>query len=100
MGQLFYNPMKGCKNHCYTGIEEGKDIVYFVLYYLSKGLTLFEAHILLDFDFILSFCTRTVFTSSLIDSVKREMLDYSFHWKVVFCFLETRYLFVSQLTFV
>lgn len=24
IGHLFYDPSKGCKNHCYTGIEEGE----------------------------------------------------------------------------
>ena len=66
--------MKGCRNHCYTGIEEGKDTIYLVLYYLSKG---FEPCLKLTVCWTFDF--NSSFTLSLIDGAKREVLDYSFH---------------------
>ena len=59
---------------------------------------MFEAHSLLDF-WLHPQLSYSSFTSSLIDTTNTEVLEYSFHCKVDFGLLETRYLFVSQLTF-
>ena len=46
---------------------------------------MFEAHSLLDF-WLHPQLLYSSFTSSLIDTTNRDVLDYSFHWKVVFGF--------------
>lgn len=51
--------MKGCKNHCYTGIEEGKDTIYLVLYLWIKGINpCLKLTVYWTFDFIHNFYTH------------------------------------------